>query len=137
MFFDDNLNFGKHLKYLINKVFKSIGLLRKFQMILLSRSLATMYESFIRSQLDQGDIFFDQTFNKAFHNLESIQYNASLVVTGSIRGNFREKLYHELGFETLQERRWFCKPRTFTRYTKINLCVFSTTYYPYNPAPVS
>ena len=52
MFSEYKLNFGKHLKYVTNKVCKSIGLLRKLQMILLRRSLVTMYKSFIRSQLD-------------------------------------------------------------------------------------
>ena len=59
--------------------------------------------------LDYGDILCDQTFNNSFHeNLESIQYTA-LAITGAIRGNSREKLYQELGFESLQQRRWYRK----------------------------
>ena len=34
MFLDNKLNFGEHLKYITNKVRKSIGLLRKLQMSL-------------------------------------------------------------------------------------------------------
>ena len=30
-----------------------------------------------------------------------------LAVTESIRGTSKEKLYHELGFETMKGRRWF------------------------------
>ena len=33
MFLDDKLNFCEHLKYITKKVNKSIGLLRKFQLI--------------------------------------------------------------------------------------------------------
>ena len=41
-----------------------------------------------------------------FHEkLESIQYNAALAVTGAIRGSSSEKLYQELGLESLQSRR--------------------------------
>ena len=66
--------------------------------------------------LDYGDIIFDQAFNKSFHdNLESIQYNASLAITGAIRGTSKEKLYQELGFESLQQKRWFRKLCTFYR----------------------
>ena len=102
MFLDNKLNFGEHLKYITNKVNKSIGLLRKLQMILPRRSLVTIYKSFIRPHLDYGDIIFDQAFNKSFHdNLESIQYNASLAITGARRGTSKEKLYQELGFESL------------------------------------
>ena len=38
------------------------------------------------------------------HKLESIQYNACLAITGTIRGTSKEKLYQELGLESLQLR---------------------------------
>ena len=98
---------------------KSIALLRKSQLILPRRPLVNIYKSFIMPHLDYGDIIFDQAFNKSFHdNLESIQYNASLAITGAIRGTSKEKLYQELGFESLQQRRWFRKLCTFYRIYK-------------------
>ena len=36
--------------------------------------------------------------------LESIQYSASLAITGTIRGTLYEKLNEELGLETLESR---------------------------------
>ena len=44
-----------------------------------------------------------------FEKLESIQYNACLAITGAIRGISSEKLYQELGLESLKSRRWFRK----------------------------
>ena len=38
--------------------------------------------------------------------LESVQYSAALAVTGAWRGTSREKLYAELGWESLSSRRW-------------------------------
>ena len=109
MLLHDKSHFGKHLKYITNKVNKFIGLLHKVQMIIPRRSLITIYKSFIRPHLDYGDIIFDQVFNKSFHDtLESIQHNSSdvsLAITGAIRGTSREKLYQELGLESLQQRR--------------------------------
>ena len=32
-----------------------------------------------------------------------------LAITGAIRGSSREKLYRELGFESLHDRRWYRK----------------------------
>ena len=94
MFLDNKLNFGEHLKYITNKVNKSIVLLCKLQMILPRRSLVTIYKSFIKPHLDYGDIVYDQAFNKSFRdNLESIQYNASLTITVAIRSTLKEKLY--------------------------------------------
>ena len=64
----------------------TIGLLRKFQQVLPTPSLITIYKVFIRPHLDYGDVIFDQAFNNSFHQrLESIQYNAALAITGAIR----------------------------------------------------
>ena len=53
-----------------------------------------------------------------FHEkLESIQYNACLALTGAIRGTSKEKIYQELGLESLQIRRWYSK-----------LCLFYKIY---------
>ena len=41
--------------------------------------------------------------------IELIQYNAALAITGTIRGSSREKLYQELGLESLHDRRWHRK----------------------------
>ena len=56
-----------------------------------------IYKSFIRLRLDYGDILYHQTFNNSFYErLESIQYNAALTITGTIRGISREKLSLQL-----------------------------------------
>ena len=53
--------------------------------------------------------------------IESVQYNAALAITGAIHGSSRDKLYQELGFESLHDRRWF---RKLCFYYKIrhNMC---------------
>ena len=50
--------------------------------------------------------------------LESIQYNANLVITGAIRGTSKEKIYQELGLESLQLRRWYRKLGMFYKTCK-------------------
>ena len=83
-----------------------MGLLRQFQQILPRLSLLFIYKNFIRSRLDYADIIYDQAYNSAFHDkLESIQYNAGLVITGAIRGTSTEKIYQQLGLESLKTRR--------------------------------
>ena len=94
----------------LSKVNRNLGLLRKFQQVLPRPSLTIIYKSFMRPHLDHGGVIFDQAFNNSFHQrLESIQYNATLAITGAIRGTSKEKLYQELGFESLQSGRWFRK----------------------------
>ena len=52
----------------------------------------TLYQSFIRLHLDYGDIIYDQPFNNSFQNkIESTYYNASLAITGAIRGMSKER----------------------------------------------
>ena len=95
---------------MFKKINKTIRLLRKLQNNLPRAPLITIHKSFVRPNLDYGDILYDQTFNNSSHErLELIQYNAVLAITGAVKGSSREKLYQELGFESLQQRRLYRK----------------------------
>ena len=119
MILDAKLNFQEHIKNLLTKVNKTIGLLQKLQNILPRGSLRTIFKSFVRPQLDYGDVVYDQSFNNTFHQkMESFQYNAALAITGAIRDSSREKLYQELGLESLQQRRWYKKLCCFFKLIK-------------------
>ena len=78
-----------------------------------------MYKAFVRPHLDYGNIIYDQAQNASFHQkLESLQYNACLAITEAIRGSSREKIYQELGFESLQQSRWYRKLFSFYKFFK-------------------
>ena len=116
---DSKLNFQEHLQNILNKVKKTIGLLRKLLNILPREPLLTISKSFVRPHLDYGDVIYDQHYNNYFHqNLESIQYNAALAIASAIRGSSKEKFYQELGLESLKQRRWFRKLCYFFKITK-------------------
>ena len=72
----------------------------------------------MRPHLDYGDVVYQipdnesKTFdskNDNFHPLmtriESVQYEAACVVSGAWRGSSRKKLYNDLGWESLYDRR--------------------------------
>ena len=66
----------------------------------------TLYKSFIRPHLDL--IIYDLPFNNSFQNkIEGIQYNACLAIPCAIRATSKERLYEELGFESLQDCGWY------------------------------
>ena len=110
LFLDPKLSFDEHIQCILIKTRKIIGLIRKLQPVILRTALLTIYKSFLRPHLDYGDVIYDRAFNKSFQNkLESVQYNAALAITGAIRGSSREKLYQELGLESLKSRRWYRK----------------------------
>ena len=87
MVLDTKLDFQEHLKYKLSRISKTIGLLRKWP------------------HLDYGDIIYDKAYNSSFdQNLEKIQYNSVLAITGAIRGTSKENLYQELGLESLSKK---------------------------------
>ena len=93
MLLDFRLDFQEHWKSLVEKVNKTVALLRKFQNILPRSPLLTIYKCFVRIHLDYDDIIYHEAFNNSFHQKnESLQYNAALAITGAIRGTSREKI---------------------------------------------
>ena len=92
------------------KIRKTLRILQKLHNLLTRSALIRKYKAFVRPYLDYGDILYDQTYNMSFfHKLESSEYNACLPITGVIRGTSKEKLYQELGLESLQLRNWYRK----------------------------
>ena len=76
-----------------------------------------MYKALVRSNLDYYDTIYHipasdsqinlgVTLNSLREKVERIQYHAALVITGTWHGTNRSKLYEELGWETLSDRRW-------------------------------
>ena len=103
---DQKLTFTHHLNEKISKANKGIGIIRKLYFYLPRKSLLTIYKSFVRPHLDYCDIIYDQPHNDTFKTMiESMQYNAALAITGAIKGSSRERLYQELGLESLCDRR--------------------------------
>ena len=116
---DSKLTFENHINMVTTKINKTFGLLRKLQNLLPRTALITIYKTFVRPHLDYGDILYDQAFNLSFQQkLESIQYKACLAITGAIRGTSGEKIYQELGLESLQLRRWYRKLAMFYKIYK-------------------
>ena len=116
---DTRLYFENHLETVLFKTNKTIGPIRKLQNLLLRTALITLHKAFVCLHLDYGDIIYDQTYNSSFHQkLEPLQYNACLAITGAISGSSREKLYQELAFESLKQRRWYRKLCSFYKFIK-------------------
>ena len=106
---DEKLNFKQHIDNAILKINKGISVIKKLRYSLPRKSLVTIYKAFLRPLIDYGDIIYDQPQNESFcDKLESVKYKAALAITGAIQGTSPEKIYQELGLESLKNRRW-CK----------------------------
>ena len=64
MILDAKLNFREHIKNVLTKVNKTIGLLQKLQNILPQGSLFTIFKLFVRPHLDYGDVIYHQSYNE-------------------------------------------------------------------------
>ena len=96
-----------------------MGLIKRFSLILSREQFLTFYKTFVKSHLDYVDIIYDKPFNHSFtEKLEKVQYTAALNITGAIKGISRERLYKELGLESLSDRRWYRKLVFFYKIVK-------------------
>ena len=112
---DSSLSFKKHLNEKIIKAKKNLGIIKHLSIFLPRKTLDQMYKALVRSHLDYCDILyhipsvqtqFGVTLTDLMEKVEKIQYQAALAVTGAWQGSSRSKLYEELGWESLSERRW-------------------------------
>ena len=75
---------------------------------------------------------YDKTLTDSFKDkLEMVQYNAVLVITGAIKGASRDRIYRELGLESLTEWRWSRKCFFFHKIINYLLPVYLQSYISY------
>ena len=118
---DQELTFKHHINEKINKANKGIGTIPELNNILPCHALLTIYRSFVRVDLDYGDVIYDQAENELVSiEIGRVQYNASLAITGAIRGTSQEKLYQELGLESLRTRKKIFKAHVLFLQTNYN-----------------
>ena len=114
---DSKLSFSAHIKAAVSKARKGVGLLKYLSKYLPRNSLNELFKLYVRPHLEYGDVIFhipakvcefsgNTILPSLMEKLESVQHPAALAVTGTWRGTSREKLYAELGWESLSSRRW-------------------------------
>ena len=123
---DKKLTFHSHVKESIKKANKGIGIMRFMSKYVPRSTLETMYKSYVRSQLEYCDVIYHHPpltgnhlsiydLNELMTKVESVQYRAALVTTGAWKGTSKEKLYDELGWESLSQRRWIRRMTLFSK----------------------
>ena len=121
------LNFVSHINEKTGTVRKGIGLIKHLRSYLPTSALEKIYKMHIRPHLDYCDFIFhtpaisnvpNSNVNLSYqmNAFEILQYETALAITGSWRGTNRYKIYEELGWESLHERRTF---RRLTQFYKI------------------
>ena len=121
---DSKLSFTKHINEKIATARKGIGIIKHLAPYLPLKSRDQIYKMYVRPHLDYCDIIFhnpvvQNEFDSSLtlsYQMERTQYQAALAVSGTWKGTNRENIYEELGWETLNHRRFF---RRLTQIYKI------------------
>ena len=141
---DSKLSFSAHIKAAISKTRKGIGLLKYLSKYLPRHTLNELFKLYVRPHLEYGDVIYhipakvcefsgNTILKSLMEKLEFVQYSAALAVTGTWSGTSREKLYTELGWESLSSRRWSRRLTLF--YKMINNLMTEYTMDPINNFP--
>ena len=83
----------------------------------LRKVLDKTYKLYNRPHLNYGDIIYHNQRADLMHLVEQTRYKAALIVLGCRQGISREKIYKELGCESISDRMWFHRLTIF--YKKI------------------
>lgn len=116
MILDERLAFNKHIVEKIEKAKKGISLMKFLSGFVNRKTLELTFKMHVRPHLEYGDIIYHKCANYLMDKLESIQYQAGIIATGCWQHTSQIKLYKELGWESLAERRRFHR---LTYYYKI------------------
>ena len=79
---DTNLDFSDYIKAVELKISWTVGILYKLKFVLPSKSLVTLYYSFIHSHLLYGQVVWGSTFPTYINRLAALQNKAIRVIGG-------------------------------------------------------
>ena len=99
------MSWRNHIVQVYEKASKRLNML-KFDTYKLDRSILTsLYKSLIRPLMEYGDVVWNNCYDCDSALLDSVQYEATRLVTGAIKGTSSARLYKELAWESLSIRR--------------------------------
>ena len=85
------------------KTMAGIVVIKKLSKTLPQHLVITINRFSVRPHLDYDNVLYDKPNNKHLcQKIWIIQYNAAVIVTGSIKGISQMKFYNELSFEPLK-----------------------------------
>ena len=113
---DSGLSFEKHLNAKVIKDKKNVGIIKHLSKYLPLKTLDQMFKALVRPHLDYCDIIYHipsvinqpplgVSLNSLMEKIERVQYQSALAITAAWHGSSRSKLYEELGWESLSDRR--------------------------------
>ena len=94
-----------HIASIVKRAWQRIGILRTLKFHLNRSCLEKLYITFIRPLLEYSDVLWDNCTAEQSNELEAIQIEAARIVTGATKLCNIAKLYNDLKWDTLSNRR--------------------------------
>ena len=115
---DSKLTFVNHITEKIAIARKGVGVIKYISWYVPVKTLDQIYKMYVRPHLDFCDVIYhlpeiESLFSSSIklpywmEQIEKVQYQAALAVSGAWQGSNMDKIYEELGWESLSRRRWF------------------------------
>ena len=99
----------EHINSILSSAARILGMMRKLKYSISRKNLNQIYISFLRPVLEYSAVVWDGCTLYEKESLENIQHEAARIVTGLTRSVSIEKLYSEIGWLSLSERRKYQK----------------------------
>ena len=103
--FSNACNWNEHINKIAASAWSRLNLLRALKFRLKRHSLEKMYFSYIRPLLEYSDSVWDNVFAESKKQLDAVHIEAARIITGATKPCSLEKLFADLGWESLQQRR--------------------------------
>ncbi len=101
----DDGKWQSHISSYLNKAWQRIGILRSLKFTLNRSALERMYFSFVRPLLEYADVVWSNCTDELKTQIESVQIEAARIVSGATKLCNIDKLFHDLRWESLENRR--------------------------------
>ena len=138
--FSDDAKWNTHVENILSSVSKHLNVLRKLKYRLSRSNLEKLYLVYVRPIFEYACEVWDNCGTVYSNRLEQLQLEAARIVTGLPIFTNVNKIYQEVGWESLQERRKRRKLQLFHNIQNNNAppylnnlippCIQSTTTYP-------
>lgn len=103
--FSNTCNWTEHIERISQSAWTRLNLLRALKFKISRKALEKIYITFIRPLLEYSDAVWDNCSTECKTQLDSIHNEAARIVSGATKLCSIQRMFAELGWETLQERR--------------------------------
>ena len=115
--YDSHVSFASHIDEKLKEAPKGLGIIKTLSCYLSVKTLDQIYRMYVQPHLDFCDAIyhlpcitnpFDSSINLKYlmNTLERIQYHCALTITGAWQGTNLDKIYDQLGWESLTDRHY-------------------------------